>query len=160
MVKRFLAALLAATCSLGASAQNAAPTVAMTAPAASASFIAPATMTLSANAADSDGTVTSVAFYKGTTLLGSDSTAPYSFNWANVVAGSYSITSRATDNAGAVTTSAPLTVTVNPNVLPSVSLSIPVRQTTISRPRPLPFLPAPPIPMAPSPASIIIVTPP
>ena len=32
-----------------------------------------------------------VEFYNGTTLLGSDTTAPYSFTWANVPAGTYSL---------------------------------------------------------------------
>ncbi|MEJ7806259.1 MAG: Ig-like domain-containing protein, partial [Telluria sp.] len=139
MVKRFLAALLAATCSLGASAQNAAPTVAITAPATGATFSAPAAMTLSANAADSDGTITSVAFYKGTTLLGADTTAPYSYNWNNVVAGSYVITARATDNKAGVTTSQAVHVTVNPNVGPTVALTLPVGTDTFVAPAAVTF---------------------
>ncbi|MES2321014.1 MAG: Ig-like domain-containing protein [Pseudomonadota bacterium] len=125
VVKRILAGLLAATFMVGAQAANVAPTVAMTAPAANATFIGPASMTLSASAADSDGTITKVVFYRGATLIGTVTTAPYNFNWNNVAAGTYSITSKATDNLGAVTTSAPLTVTVNPNVLPSVALTAP-----------------------------------
>jgi RHS repeat-associated protein len=82
-------------------------------------------MTLSANATDSDGAIANVAFYRGSTLIGNDSTAPYSFSWSNVAAGTYSITSRATDNLGAVTISAPITVTVNPNVLPTVNITAP-----------------------------------
>ncbi|MBC8085408.1 MAG: T9SS type A sorting domain-containing protein, partial [Hymenobacter sp.] len=69
--------------------------------------------TLTANAADADGTVSSVEFFNGGTLLGTDTSAPYSFAWANVPAGSYSLTAKATDNLGAVTTSAAVSVTVN-----------------------------------------------
>lgn len=125
VVRKILAAVLAATCSFGAFAANVAPTVSMTAPAANATFVAPAAMTLSATAADSDGTIASVAFYKGTTLLGTATTAPYNYSWSGVAAGTYSITTKATDNAGAVTVSAPLTVTVKPNLLPTVSLTAP-----------------------------------
>jgi hypothetical protein len=47
--------------------------------------------------------------------LGEDRTAPYSHRWNNVATGSYSLTARATDNRGAVTTSTPPTsITVRP----------------------------------------------
>ncbi len=98
--------------SVTVAAANIAPTVSLTAPSAEASFTAPASVVIAANSADADGTVTQVQFYNGTTLLGSDTTAPYSFNWTNVAAGTYSVTARATDNQGAVTTSAPVSVSV------------------------------------------------
>ncbi|MEO6329384.1 MAG: Ig-like domain-containing protein, partial [Ginsengibacter sp.] len=53
---------------------NVAPTVSLTSPAPGASFIAPASIIISAAAADADGTITKVEFYNGTTLLGSDLT--------------------------------------------------------------------------------------
>ena len=124
VVKHFMAALLAATCSL-ASAANVAPTVVLTAPAVNADFIAKAALTLSADATDSDGTIASVAFYRGTTRITTLTSAPYTYNWTGVAAGTYVITSRATDDLGAVTTSAPLTVTVKPNTLPSITLAAP-----------------------------------
>ena len=43
-------------------------------------------MTLTANAADDD-TIAKVEFFQGTTLLATDTTAPYTFNWAGVPAG-------------------------------------------------------------------------
>ena len=91
---------------------NQAPTVSLTAPANNASFTAPATIAISVNAADSDGSIARVEFFNGTTLLNTDVTAPYAFSWTNVAAGSYSITARATDNAGATTISAIVSVTV------------------------------------------------
>src|SRR5207253_3197586 len=60
---------------------NAAPTVAITSPANGATFGAPATVLITADANDSDGTVTKVEFYSGATKLGEDTTAPYNFNW-------------------------------------------------------------------------------
>jgi RHS repeat-associated protein len=73
---------------------------------------APATVVLTAAATDSDGTVSKVEFYNGSTLLGSSTQAPYQFNWQSVVAGSYSIAAKAIDNLGTVTTSTPVSVNI------------------------------------------------
>jgi subtilisin family serine protease len=91
---------------------NLPPTVRLTSPAGGTLGTAPATVTVSATASDSDGTVTQVAFYAGSTLIGTDTTAPYSIVWSGIAAGTYSLTAVATDNFGASTTSAPVTVTV------------------------------------------------
>lgn len=98
---------------------NVAPTASITSPANGATFTAPASITINANAADTDGTVSSVAFYQGSTLLGTDTTSPYSFTWSSVAAGTYSLTARATDNGGATGTSAAVSVTVNPSGSPT-----------------------------------------
>ena len=94
------------------SAVNNPPTVSVASPSNGAIFAAPANITINANASDSDGTISQVAFYNGTTLLGTDTTSPYSFAWNNVGAGNYTITARATDNGGVTTTSAPVNITV------------------------------------------------
>ncbi|MBK9138777.1 MAG: CHRD domain-containing protein [Verrucomicrobia bacterium] len=91
--------------------QNAAPTVAITAPANNATLTAPAVVTITADAADSDGTVASVEFLNNGLPLGSDSTSPYSW-LADLPVGSHVLTARATDNLGASATSAPINVTV------------------------------------------------
>ena len=91
---------------------NIPPTVTLTSPVTGATYTAPAAITLTATAADSDGTVSKVEFYNGVTLLGTALTAPYSYNWSGVAAGSYSLTAMAYDNQGAVTTSVAATVTV------------------------------------------------
>jgi hypothetical protein len=97
--------------SAGATA-NQAPSVALSAPANGATFAAPANLTVSATAADTDGTVARVDFYRGSTLIGSDTTSPYSVAWSNVAAGSYTLTAVARDDDGAVTTSAARTIAV------------------------------------------------
>lgn len=102
---------------------NATPTLAITAPANNAVYQAPANITLSAQASDADGTIARVDFYQGTSLIGGASAAPFSINWTNVAAGTYSVTARATDNLGATTTSAPVRVSVN--ALPTVTLTSP-----------------------------------
>jgi hypothetical protein len=97
---------------------NIAPVVNLTAPAANASVTVGNALTINANATDTDGSIAKVEFFAGTTKLGEDTTAPYSFNWTATVAGSYSLTARATDNSGAATTSAAVSVTVNAIVVP------------------------------------------
>ncbi len=119
------------------SSTNTAPTVSLTAPAANASFNAPASVTITASAADANGTVSNVQFYNGSTLLGSDATSPYSFSWTNVGAGTYTITARATDNAGAVTNSSARSITVNAgntNTPPTVSLTAPENNAAFTAP--------------------------
>jgi regulation of enolase protein 1 (concanavalin A-like superfamily) len=92
----------------------------ITAPAAGASFAAPANITITASAgAPAGATVTSVDFFAGTTLLGSDTAAPYSFNWTSVAAGNYSLTVRANYSQGLPVTSAPVAITVTNSTLPS-----------------------------------------
>ena len=88
------------------------PTVSITSPATGSSYAEPASVTIQATAADADGSVTKVEFYYGTTKLGEDASAPYSYTWASVAAGSYTIVAKATDNAGAVTTSSSVTISV------------------------------------------------
>jgi hypothetical protein len=112
--------------SITVSSSNAAPTVTLTQPSNGATFTAPATVNLAATASDADGTVTKVEFFNATTKLGEDTTAPYSFTWSGVAAGTYTLTARATDNLGGVTTSASSRITVSsPNVAPSVSITYP-----------------------------------
>ena len=90
-----------------------APKVSITAPAATGAFVAPAVITITAAASVASGTIAKVEFYNGATKLGESATAPYSYSWANVVAGTYTITAVATDNAGNKTTSAAVVVKVN-----------------------------------------------
>jgi hypothetical protein len=115
---------------------NSPPTVSITSPANGATFTAPATITINATASDTDGTISSVAFYQGTTLLGTDTTSPYSYTWSSVAAGSYSLTAKATDNGGAVTTSSAVSITVNTatNNPPTVSITSPANGATFTAP--------------------------
>lgn len=104
---------------------NVPPTGSLTTPASGATFITPANITLTANAGDSDGSVSRVDFYQGVTLIGTATTSPYTVTWNNVAAGTYSLTARATDNLGATTTSTAVTINVNANALPTVSITSP-----------------------------------
>ena len=105
---------------------NKPPIISITAPANNAVIVLPATVTISATASDADGTVSKVDFYRDGILLGSDTTLPYSYAWANPAAGTYVLTAKATDNLGTVTTSAAVTITVKVNQPPAVSITSPV----------------------------------
>jgi len=112
------------------------PTVSLTQPANGATFAAPATIDLAATASDTDGSITKVEFFNGQTKLGEDTTAPYTFTWTGVGAGTYSVTARATDDLGGATTSLASGITVNNppppppppplNTPPSVSVTYPL----------------------------------
>jgi concanavalin A-like lectin/glucanase superfamily protein/Big-like domain-containing protein len=118
-------AALAGTAPSTPTSGNQPPSVSLTAPASGATFNAPASITLTATASDTDGTIARVDFYAGSTLLGSDPTAPYSFSWSNVVAGSYSLTAVARDSDGASTVSSTRDITVKPPTLPSTAVFTP-----------------------------------
>jgi len=91
---------------------NAPPIVSLTAPADGAVLSAPASPTLAATAADSDGTIARVEFYADALKVGEAVAVPYEFVWANVPPGNYVLTAKATDQAGASTLSAPRTIVV------------------------------------------------
>jgi hypothetical protein len=104
---------------------NAPPAVSLTQPAAGASYVAPATVNLAASATD-DVSIGKVEFFNGATKLGEDTSAPYTFAWANVGQGTYSLTARAIDGAGRSTTSAPVSIAVrSSNAAPTVRITSP-----------------------------------
>ncbi|MBO9703471.1 MAG: family 43 glycosylhydrolase [Sporocytophaga sp.] len=89
------------------------PVVSFTSPVPNSSFASPASITLTAEAIAYGGTISNVRFYNGTTLLNTDNTSPYSYNWENVAAGTYNIKAIATDNQNR-STEATITIKVNP----------------------------------------------
>jgi hypothetical protein len=120
---------------IGAGTGNRVPTATLTSPSNGATFTAPATISLAATASDTDGTISRVEFYNGTTLLNSDTTAPYAFTWSSVAAGTYTIKAVAYDNSGASGSSSTATITVSgPNQPPTVSLTAPTTGSTFTAP--------------------------
>ena len=110
--------------------RNNAPLVSIVKPANNQSCTAPANVRFEAAASDTDGRVTKVEFYKDSTLLRTEYKSPYTYNWINVPAGTYTITAKAADNWGAQTTSAPITVTVTSNS--SITSNRPYSKTEIA----------------------------
>jgi hypothetical protein len=72
------------------------------------------TITISATASDPDGSVRRFESRDGTTVLGPEHGRSDTYTWRGVPVGSHALVVRATDNAGAVTTSAPVGIIVRP----------------------------------------------
>lgn len=81
------------------------PTVKITRPSTGATFTAPANFAIFADATETGGTIAKVEFFRGSTLLGTDTSSPYRFRWKDAPAGTYRLTAVATDNRGATSTS-------------------------------------------------------
>jgi len=95
------------------------PSVALTAPASGAVFPRGTNVVLTAAPSDSDGTIYTVTFHAGPTLLGEENKPPYTFLWRTPAPGAYSITARTIDNHGLLATSAPVVVTVGAGLAPA-----------------------------------------
>ncbi|MBK7060433.1 MAG: S8 family serine peptidase [Rubrivivax sp.] len=114
------------------------PTATLTTPVNGASYVAPATITLTASATrgSTGAAISRVEFYSGTTKIGESLAAPYIFSWTGVPQGAYNFSARAIDSLGSFGVSAPAsisvaaptyqisgTVTLNGTALSSVSLA-------------------------------------
>ena len=91
---------------------NKAASVSMTAPTAGAKFDAGKSVTLKADAKDNDGTVKSVAFYVGNTLVGTATASPYQVEVKDLDGGTHSVVAVVTDNSGLTQMSEFVTFTV------------------------------------------------
>lgn len=112
-------------------AGNPPPNVAITSPTDGTTFTAPANITITAEASDSNGFVTEVAFYNGGALLDIDSNGPYAFDWSNVPPGNYALSATAIDNEGASRTSSVVSITVDP---PAGGDEVPVNNPSFETP--------------------------
>ncbi len=93
-------------------------TVNMTSPTYGQTYNAPATVSFAAEASSTAGAITKVEFFRrnpggALTLLGSDTTAPYTFDWTQVPAGDYAVLTRATDSTGAFAQTDTVIITVS-----------------------------------------------
>ena len=111
---------------------NVPPTVSLTAPSASGTYNQGTPITLSANAADADGTVTNVEFYVSGSKVGEDAIAPYSFSWTPQLSGSYTITAHAIDDRKGSTASTAVTINVSNNNLPPTTPNLALNKTATS----------------------------
>jgi hypothetical protein len=113
-------------------ADQTAPTVSLTAPAASA-VVNGSTVTVSSTASDNIG-VAGVQFkLDGANLNTEDTTSPYSITWNTSTAsdGTHSLTAVARDAAGNTTTSSAVSVTVD-NAAPTVSITAPTAGSNVN----------------------------
>ncbi len=99
------------------------PAIALTSPAQNSSYVIPATINLAASVTTNAHLINKVQFYQGTTLLGEDTSPPYSLSWSGMAPGAYTVfarlvydTTNTLDSAAAtvsVVTSAGLAITVD-----------------------------------------------
>ena len=79
-------------------ARNPAIAIALTAPVGSSAFNVPTNVALEASTVGSSVTITQVQFYAGSTLLGTDTAAPWTYEWRNLPAGDHSLYAVATSS--------------------------------------------------------------
>ncbi len=91
---------------------NAPPTVALTSPPQGSVFFEQAAIPLSAAATDPDGVITRVEFLADDVRIGETLTPPYAFDWFGATVGTHLLRAVATDNQGATSSSAPVSITV------------------------------------------------
>jgi len=103
---------------------NTAPSVTLTAPAANTRYSAPASISMAATATDPDSgdSIAKVEFYHDGLLLGTDTAAPFTYDWTGVPAqtAAYSLQAKAYDSKGAVGTSTAVPVFVDAPVGPQI----------------------------------------
>lgn len=89
------------------------PITVLTSPAAGAVYTQGDAVPLAATAAAADNaTISKVEFYDNTTLLGTDTTSPYSLSASSLTVGSHSLLAKAYDSLGASAESTPVGITV------------------------------------------------
>ncbi|MFF7946127.1 glycoside hydrolase family 48 protein [Streptomyces griseorubiginosus] len=89
------------------------PITVLTSPAAGAVYSQGEAVPLAATAAAADNaTISKVEFYDNTTLLGTDTTSPYSLSASGLTVGSHSLLAKAYDSLGASAESTPVGITV------------------------------------------------
>lgn len=110
---------------------GAAPSVTLTSPSVTSIVSAGMPVNLTATAGDLDGTVASVKFLVNGIVVGTASGVPYTASWKPSAAGFYSLQARATDNAGNITDSSVVLLTVLANQLPLPKLTSPANGATV-----------------------------
>ncbi|EAR56669.1 endochitinase [Photobacterium sp. SKA34] len=115
------------------SSGNQAPSVTLLSPLNNAQLTVQTGITLAANASDKDGSIQHVEFFINQQSIAIVDTAPYQINWTTVL-GDHAITATATDNENATTTDVVniSVVSASENLAPSISISSPTSDTTIS----------------------------
>ncbi|MGB3464660.1 MAG: Ig-like domain-containing protein, partial [Cyclobacteriaceae bacterium] len=97
----------------GNSSSNTLPAVSLISPVNGQNFGYLNTITLSASASDEDGNISEVEFFVDGVSIGKDSSVPYSKNWTPKSEGVYAIYVKTQDNAGAISSTEPITVNVS-----------------------------------------------
>ncbi|MFI5892389.1 glycoside hydrolase family 48 protein [Actinoplanes sp. NPDC051513] len=102
---------------------TAAPTVAITSPAANTRYTAPASIPITATAAAASGnTISKVEFYHDGLLLNTDTASPYAYTWTGVPqqTAAYHLQAISYDNTGAKSSTADVPVFVDASTSPGI----------------------------------------
>lgn len=121
---------------------NLPPTVRLTSPAEGAVFNQPANLTLTAEAHDTNGTVTLVEFFSEAGWVGEATVRPFSIVWTNAPSGAHVLTAKAHDDSGATALSAPVRVSVLA-LPPCVTLCSPTNGAVLVASEPVTLVAAP-----------------
>jgi hypothetical protein len=97
---------------VAATSVNQPPTVTLTSPAGGASYTAPASIVMTASAADPEGRLSRVEFFSNGTRVATDTTAPFTYTLPFTPAGSYTLSATAYDADGATGSTPGTSVTV------------------------------------------------
>ena len=121
--------VIAATSSVVRVAVNVGPTVSIVSPTNSQVLLLRSNMLIKASAVDVDGSVTNLQFFSDGNLLGqiANPQSSETFAWTNLTSGAHQLTARAQDDVGVISTSAPVSITVN--FLPTVQVVSPTNGT-------------------------------
>lgn len=123
-------AVSATSASVKITINNVVVTSAITAPSNNASYNVGESVTLTATATTSSGTITKVEYYEGNTLLGAATSSPFTFSISTLKAGDHMITAKATDSNGATATSTAVKITINSSVV-KTTISTPTNNTSV-----------------------------
>ena len=102
---------------------NIPPTTSVVNPVDGDAYLTPQTIVISANAADSDGSIASVEFYQNNNLIGTVGSSPYSLSWTIPSMGSFQLATRAIDDVGDAVYSTPVNIVVGNNFTVSKRIS-------------------------------------
>ena len=98
-------------------------TTTITSPANTTTYPSPANITINATATSSGGSIVKVEFYQGSIKIGEALSAPYSFTWMDVSAGTYALKAIATDNNNQTGVSQTVNITVTTCPTPIITPS-------------------------------------
>jgi hypothetical protein len=104
---------LATSTSIVSSTNPPTVSVTLTNPFPGTTFVTPSSLTLEATATVTNGTITQVEFFAGSTLIGTSTSVPYQAIWNAPAVGTHVLTAVATDNLNTVTTSVPVSIAIS-----------------------------------------------
>lgn len=93
---------------------NQIPTVSISSPGNNQTFYLPSSISITASAADPDGTIARVDYYMAGEKIGESTSPPFTITFEFDSAGTYEITAMAFDNLYASAISEPVRITINP----------------------------------------------